>query len=225
MRLVLLPGLNGSSRLFSPLLPHLAGCTVQVLELPEIGPQDYASLTEVLLDQLGHSPFILLGESFSGPLAYRLAQCRPVGLRAVIFAASFLVCPHPLTRLLPLMPLRRELLSNTTLLRWFCAGSKADHAMLELLRDEICSLPTQLLRARLHSLGQLKAPTNRLDLPVLQLQPTRDRLVTTAAAASPRQYCPQLQSLKINAPHFVLQTRPAESGSAISRFVAAQLDG
>lgn len=93
MRLVLLPGLNGSGRPFAPLLAYLPDITCQVLELPRQGPQDYNSLATALLDQLGDTPFVLLGESFSGPLAYRLALRRPKGLCGMVFAASFLQRP------------------------------------------------------------------------------------------------------------------------------------
>ena len=38
MRLLLLPGLNGSNSLFAPLLAELAGLQVAPLQLPEQGP-------------------------------------------------------------------------------------------------------------------------------------------------------------------------------------------
>lgn len=40
MRLVLLPGMNGSSTLFGPLLDALAGIDCQVINLPAKGSQD-----------------------------------------------------------------------------------------------------------------------------------------------------------------------------------------
>ncbi|WP_339463405.1 alpha/beta fold hydrolase [Pseudomonas sp. EA_105y_Pfl2_R69] len=67
MRLLLLPGLNGSHRLFAPLLPFLSEWQVTTLELPQQGPQDFDSLATELAGQLGDSPFVLLGESFPAP--------------------------------------------------------------------------------------------------------------------------------------------------------------
>lgn len=68
MRLVLLPGLNGSSALFAPLLAELGDIECQAIELPEHGPQDYDALAQKMAQRLGNAPFVLLGESFSGPL-------------------------------------------------------------------------------------------------------------------------------------------------------------
>lgn len=63
MRLVLLPGLNGSSTLYAPLLEALAGIDCWPLRLPEQGPQDYPSLADALFEQLGTTPLVLLGDA------------------------------------------------------------------------------------------------------------------------------------------------------------------
>ena len=124
MRLVLLPGLNGSA-LFAPLLAELRDIDCQVLELPEHGPQDYPSLADALMEQLGTTPFVLLGESYSGPLAYQLALRQPTGLRGVIFAASFLSRPNPALALLAHLPIPNALATQPWLLRTLCLGKTA----------------------------------------------------------------------------------------------------
>lgn len=148
MRVVLLPGLNGSSTLFGPLLAHLhPTLDVQVLELPAQGSQKPENLADQLLDELGKTPYVLLGESFSGPLAYQLALRQPPGLRGVIFAASFLSRPHPLLPLARHLPLPRWLLKHKTLLRLFCLNGQANAERVQALRAEIHKLPQSLLRA------------------------------------------------------------------------------
>lgn len=68
MRLVLLPGLNGSSTLFTPLLAELGDIDCQVLELPEHGPQDYDALAQKIAERLHSTPFVLLANPFPVPL-------------------------------------------------------------------------------------------------------------------------------------------------------------
>lgn len=220
MRLLLLPGLNGSSQLFAPLLPWLQGLQPVPLELPQHGPQDSDSLVSALLPRLGASPFVLLGESFSGHLAYRLALRQPPGLRGVIFAAAFLCRPHPLLALNRYLPLPRRLLSHDRLLQLFCVGRNASPALLELLREEIRQLPAALLRARLNSLARLQEPAQPLGLPALHLWPQQDRLVSHHAAASLNRHCSNLRQIALEGPHFVLQSRAQACAQAISEFVA-----
>jgi surfactin synthase thioesterase subunit len=72
---VLLPGLEGTGRLFA----RFTAAAVPALELQVIAfPPDrrltYAQLDELVRRQLpADRPFALLGESFSGPLALRIA--------------------------------------------------------------------------------------------------------------------------------------------------------
>ena len=218
MRLLLLPGLNGSHRLFAPLLPFLSEWQVTTLELPHQGPQDVDSLATELAGQLGDSPFVLLGESFSGPLAFRLALRAPQGLCGVIFAASFLRRPHPLLPLTRYLPLPGSLLNSAALLKLFCVGQGASPALLELLRAEVRQLPQDLLRARLHSLSELQEPTQPLELPTLHLLPRQDRLVSRRAVAL-HKHCRDLQEVELDGPHFLLQSQPAACARAINAFM------
>lgn len=223
LHLVLLPGLNGSDRLFAPLLPWLdPQLTVRTLSLPQQGPQDHRQLAETLLSQLGETPFVLLGESFSGALAYHLGIHKPPGLRGLIFTASFLQRPQPLLRLLPqhALPLPMSLLTNSWLLKTFCIGKYASFELVDLLRTEIRSMEKSLLWARLFSLAQLQQPLLRLELPALQLLAKYDRLVTQQASSSLRLHCNDLQQVTIAGPHFLLQSQPEACAHAINRFIA-----
>lgn len=224
MRLVLLPGLNGSSRLFRPLLHELRGLPTQVLELPQQGPQDHESLSSTLLGQLDECPFLLLGESFSGSIAYRIAQRRPPGLQGVIFAASFLSCPSALLPLLQhLAILPRSLLAHALPLQLFCTGRQPEQVMLQQLQQEIRQMPMSLLRTRLKSLAGLKAPGQPLALPALHIWPRQDRLVSNRVAESITEHCRNIRQVRIDGPHFILQTRAEACADAIRAFVAERL--
>ena len=219
MRLVLLPGLNGNSSLFAPLLAQLGDLPCSVLELPHQGPQDHDNLANALDDQLGETPFVLLGESFSGPLAFRLALRHSSAMKGLILAASFLSPPHPLLPLACRLPIPANLPAPAWLLRWLCIED-ATPAVLQLLQNEIRHLSPQLVRQRLQAMTRLQSPLDSLSLPTLHLWPTRDRLVSHAAALSIGLHCRDLRVSRIEGPHFLLQSRPEACVQAIQQFIA-----
>src|SRR5260221_8527089 len=90
-KLILMPGMDGTGELFAPLLRALGSSMESaVVRYPADAPLGYAELLPRVRAELPSSePFVLLGESFSGPLALMLAAEAPAGLRGVILCASF----------------------------------------------------------------------------------------------------------------------------------------
>ena len=74
-RLLLTPGLEGTGELLAPLVRALGDAIeTKVLRYPADAPLSYAELLpRVRAELLQDEPFVLLGESFSGPLAIMLA--------------------------------------------------------------------------------------------------------------------------------------------------------
>jgi pimeloyl-ACP methyl ester carboxylesterase len=95
--IALLPGLDGTGLLFGPALDACPdGVRPVVLPLPDLEARSYAELADHLAPRLPKDePFLLLGESFSGPLALELAARRPDGLAGVVLVASFVTSPVP----------------------------------------------------------------------------------------------------------------------------------
>jgi pimeloyl-ACP methyl ester carboxylesterase len=100
---ILLPGLHGSTSLFDTfvaLAPPWARC--RPISLPLVGSQHFDALADVIEPQLRPlEGFVLFGESFSGPLAARLAArlgrkvsllvlCNPLVESPVVLAPSVL---------------------------------------------------------------------------------------------------------------------------------------
>src|SRR5262249_52151039 len=94
-RLVLLPGMDGTGILLEPLLELLpADLVAKVVSYPANEPCGYEGLLKIVRAALPEDgPFILLGESFSGPLAIIAADARPRGLQGVVLCASFVRSP------------------------------------------------------------------------------------------------------------------------------------
>src|SRR5262249_29393772 len=97
LTLVLLPGLDGTSILFRPFIRALPpGIEARCVEYASAGPHDYAGLLPTIRAACsGLDDFVILGWSFSGPLALRAAAESPPGLRGVVICASFVSAPWP----------------------------------------------------------------------------------------------------------------------------------
>ena len=95
-RLVLLPGLDGTGALFKPLVDAIgsrAATTVISYSSPEVSR--YADCRAVVERNLPREePYVLVGESFSGPIAVSIAAARPPGLIGLVLAASFVSSPR-----------------------------------------------------------------------------------------------------------------------------------
>ena len=80
MRLLLLPGMDGTGLLFEPLVKALPpSLTARVVAYPPdqlLGYNELLQLVQKSAEEGGD--FVVVGESFSGPLALMLAARRPV---------------------------------------------------------------------------------------------------------------------------------------------------
>ena len=91
MKLILLPGLDGTGLLFKHLqkvLPDFYEPEVIAYSITQ--KQTYPELIEQVKTQLPTEPFLLLAESFSGPIAYRLSLDTSIPIKKLILVATFL---------------------------------------------------------------------------------------------------------------------------------------
>src|SRR5687768_1455482 len=108
MTLVLLPGMDGTGLLFADFVAALgAQVETQVLRYPPDEILGYAELEARVRAALPTDrPLVLLGESFSGPIAISIAATPPPNLRGLILCCTFARFPLPasikaLAKLLP----------------------------------------------------------------------------------------------------------------------------
>ncbi len=225
-RALLLPGLDGSGRLFAPLLEAGPRAFVpEVVSYPPDEPLGYDDLVAYVRPRLPRGRFVLLAESFSGPVAVRLAAERPRGLEALVLAATFLRDPlnpllHPLRGLVGarLFGLRMP----AAVVRWFMAGSDAPAPIVREVQRAVAAVSPQVMAHRsAESLRvDVRAELARVDVPVLVLAPTRDRLIRTDVAADVLAARPDAEIALLDAPHMVLQRCPQASLARIEEFLA-----
>ncbi|MBV9226597.1 MAG: alpha/beta hydrolase [Acidobacteriaceae bacterium] len=215
--IVLLPGMDGTGTLFEPLLACLPPvCDVQIIGYPAERHLTYEQLEAYVLERLptGRS-FLLMAESFSGPLALRLTERIGPDLRAVILVCSFASRPLGwwglLLSRLPLGLMLRLPLPDL-ILRYFLLGRTASDALVRRTREVISAVNQEVLVARLRQALTVDYGARAIlcSTPVIALYATNDRLLGRRACQSISKMCPRATVQAISAPHFALQSVPAD---------------
>ena len=228
--LVMLPGLDGTGLVFEPLLKHLhASIDPVVVRYPGDRPMSFQEHIDYARARLPEEkPFVLLAESFSGPVALQLLADPRANLVGVIFVATFARYPKPflldLARLLPQGPLLK-LFATNLFCRFFCLGS-ADREAVALFQKALASVDLAVLSQRLQILAELPPPPKTtFSGPCLYLQAGHDHLVPERAATRLQHHLPQIQQEQIPGPHIILLARPEAGASAISNFFDGIAEG
>ena len=230
--LILLPGMDGTGRLFAPLREALAshGFTAEVVSFPTNTVQKSTDLIATIRDATRNcSNVILIAESFSTPLAIQFASTQPSNLRGLILCAGFARSP--------LQGLRATLARATAPLlfrarlpefavRRFLAGRDASDQFISEVSTAVSSVAPEVLAQRLRWILQCDARKSlaSIRVPLLYIRATQDRLVNQDAASEILGLQPAATLREINGPHLILQARPEEAAELISEFAHLCLD-
>ncbi|RTL41715.1 MAG: alpha/beta fold hydrolase [Burkholderiales bacterium] len=221
--LVLLPGLDGTGLLFKPLLDAPAGAIpVAVVRFPTTAAAGYAELERCVEAAIpGEDPIVLLGESFSGPIAISLAAKYPKRVKGLVLCCTFARNPHPalgafkpLASVLPFRALPAAL-STLALL-----GRHATPELRRLLADALAPVSSKVLGARLAGVLSIDASASlaRVVAPMLYLRATEDRLIPRSAAETIKVAQPALQVVDVPGPHGLLQAAPDAAARLVLDF-------
>lgn len=222
-QLIILPGLDGTGVRITPFLREMERVVpVRLLKYPPDRPLGYAELESLVRQGLPRDErYVLLAESFSGPIAIRVAASPPPGLAALILCGTFAKNPFPWLRPVRGLAVRVPFKS---LPRWLRApllwGSGDPRRAPPAAQRASAGVAPAVIRRRLHEVLTVDVTTllAAIELPVLILRPTRDRIVPRAAARLLAQ-APHAEVADIEGPHLLLQSRPVESAAAVLRFL------
>ena len=236
--LVTLPGLDGSPFLQGALprsMQQLAGAQYirhQQFIYPPQQAMGYAALAQWVLPQLPQGEdFVLLGESFGGPLALLLAGCGqgaqhiapPAGLRGVVLAASFAQCAVPWAqRFAPLLrssPVQALYAVPDSVWAYWLLGAWGTPSLRQAQRKALrYASPAVLQHRALQALQPPPLDLAALAVPLLDLHGLQDRLIpacTQACLAT----APHYEAAHIQGPHMLLQTVPDACAPLVAHFV------
>jgi pimeloyl-ACP methyl ester carboxylesterase len=220
----MLPGLDGTGKLFVHFIrtvgPHV---DVTVVPYPKDQVLGYRGLESLVRAALPiDRRYVLLGESFAGPNAIRIAAKPPRALAGVILCGTFAKNPYtwlrwlrPLATRLPIKSLPRRL---RALFMW---GSTSRGVAPAQTERAIADVTVPVVR---HRLGEILSvdETRALEtvtLPLLILTGRRDIIVPRRALRWLTGHAPHATIQQIDGPHLLLQSRPEACAAAIVPFL------
>lgn len=222
--LVLLPGMDGTGQLFEPLIRALAGeFDIKVVAYPTSIPLGYAELEEIAREAIPkEGSYVILGESFSGPIAISLAASASAQLKGLILCCTFVRNPRPALSsfgwLLGFFPIDAL---PTSALAHLLFGRFSTTALTAALAHSLAKVSPSVLRKRLSAVlsVDVSAELAAVRLPLLYLRASQDRLVPQGASALVASLNHMAQVVQIEAPHCLLQAVPAEASSVVAAFL------
>ena len=216
-----MPGLGGTGALFHRLATELAPmCHAVTISYP-LKLTKYDDLEDWIQPRLPKSDYILVAESFSGPLAIRLAASQPPGLRGVVFVATFTKSPRlapPVSaQAMRAMPVQSKVLSQAA--QPLLMGRWANTEFTDKFYTAIRRIPAATLANRLEEVIRCdeSETLSRLTVPSIYLQATRDWLVPKRSARPFANHGTKI--VPVEGPHFLLQSQPESCANKIKSFV------
>jgi len=222
--LVVLPGLDGTAALHTEFVASVSPAfdSVTVVSYPPDQALGYVALETLVRASLPPAaPFVLLGESFSGPIALSIAANPPPNLVGIVLSTTFAKSPVPLlsplaafTRIAPVRALPLPLLSWLLLGRWTTPQLEAS------LQSALLAVSPAVLRFRAAEAmrADVSASLGAVATPVLYLRAIHDRLLSAATGRHILSAIPQCTATDIVGPHLLLQAVPKDCAHAVGDF-------
>jgi pimeloyl-ACP methyl ester carboxylesterase len=147
-------------------------------------------------------------------------------VRALILVATFVRNPSTVAGWMHGLLGRRlfQMRLPDVALRLGLLGMDAGDDELSALRASLLSVKPDILAGRLAEIVSVDVSNEfaQCTVPLLYIAGRRDRLVGTRVVAQMKRLRPDMQSQVLEAPHLVLQRRPAEAAQLISEFLISK---
>ncbi len=221
--LVLLPGMDCTGTLFAPLITALGPAVdTHPMAYPRDQVLDYDALEGIVRRDLPViRPFLVVAESFSGPLAIRLAASPPPGLAGVVLVATFASSPVPIPGWLArtLRPALAAAHPPRGLVVRRQLGPDAPEALADALMAAIHSVELPVMAGRQIAVLEVdeRAQLERAAVPVAYLQAAQDSTVPARSGRAIQALCPELHFERVPGPHLLLQSEPQACVEALER--------
>ncbi len=220
-----MPGLNGTDGLFKPLVDakpsHFETIT---LPYPTDRTLSYKELTSYITTQLKQveGEYVLVGESFSGPLSLFVANKKPTHLVGIILVASFIQSPNiKLTEFLPWhtgFTLTKPLYKIRMLL-----STGKNLSFIKAIATEMEKVMPFVLVDRIKSIFAVDASEalRNCPVPIAYFRGTKDWVVPKRNLSKILSIRKDINVYEFPTQHFLLQAAPTDAWSAISDFLEA----
>jgi len=218
MELILLPGMDGTGILFKPFLKSLPkDISTKVINYPCNQALSYKELISYVNKQLPKDKeYILLAESFSGPIAHKLA--RNEELKAIIFVASFIQPPNKLLALSKILPISFFIPKQLPdILLKFLLGPLASKEIYKLVNESLLEVNKHVLSFRLKEMAELPKKSNESISKSNYIQAISDNLVSQQQAVKIEQVSKESTIYQVEGSHFILQVNPKKCSEIVQK--------
>jgi len=220
--------MDGTGLLFEPIVRLYTELPSPiVVSYPSDRILNYKQLQEYVVSLLPASePYVLIAESYSGPIAARIAATRPPMLRGLVLSATFIRKPRgwigDWSRFLIGPYLFRQTWTHfiaEAILRW----QGFNEGQVKLVVGALKHVRPQVLAARLREALDVEAfqDLKECRVPVLCLYAERDLVLADQCRKIISQANPKAKLVGLDTPHFLLQAKPAEALHEIQVFIQA----
>lgn len=208
---LLLPGLDATGRLYGAISAALPErYPLRPLSYPSDAALDYDGLLPLVRAAVpADSRFVLVGESFSGPLAIRLAAEKPPGLVALVLCATFARTPLPVP-VWSISSAMFRLRAPKWVMRMLMFDAEVPSNELDEFMAAIGSVEARVMatRARAAVSVDVREQLAAVEVPVLYLRAGADRLFGPSVHDVVHRLRPDARVVTFDgAPHLLLQRR------------------
>ncbi len=225
MKYLLLPGLDGTGKLFKPFLATApADSSFEVVSYPIGRQMSYAEHAEsVCTSFIPGEPFVIVAESFSGPIAVLVSSAQPPNLAGLVLCNTFVYraawrgfsyLPWAWLFRFPITTLTTGIhLTGFRQALRFVGSIRAANANVSP------NVRAHRLRAALNV--DVRETLGSLETPVMYLRGLHDRLVLSSCARHVKKARPSTIIVHVPGPHLLLQVEPERSWQEVSAFVSS----
>jgi pimeloyl-ACP methyl ester carboxylesterase len=199
------------------------GVDANIVRYPEDRYRTYAQLAEMVARLLPvYEPYVIVAESYSGPVAALLAARAMGNLQAVVFVSSFVSLPCGrigawIAKALPPSLFRPR--APAAILRWLLMSPATTREQISDVQDAIARVSPEVLARRLRDAltADFAEMLRGCTIRIVCLLPEADRLLGTRGLRGFLAAKPDIEIVKIAGPHFLLQCAPNNCISALQR--------
>jgi pimeloyl-ACP methyl ester carboxylesterase len=220
-----LPGLDGTGTLFNDFLAEVALGWERIIVRYPPDLSSYADLVPIAQAAMPEWPrVVLIAESFSTPIAIKIAARASWNLRGLVLCAGFASSPlRGVTRLVAsaIAPLLFKREPSELTAKLFLAGWDAPKHVITAVTEAVRTVPPAVLADRLKQVlsCDVRDELSKIYVPVLCLKAKRDRLVGSDCAKEILRCGRDVKLVEIDGPHLILQREPRRCEQAIADFI------
>jgi pimeloyl-ACP methyl ester carboxylesterase len=182
-------------------------------------------LKEMLIVRLPvEEPFVLLGESYSAPLAIQIAATQPRNLAGLILSSGFAHKPlGEWTRLAAALagPWVFRLNPPRIIAKYFAIGMDAPRGLVQKSIEVWRSVGPEVISGRVREALEcdVRRELAQTTVPLLDLRGEEDHLLADSCVAELKRIRPEMRVVRVAAPHMVLQRVAAEGARIVAEFM------